>query len=140
MAQVLPRRLAPVLPPTYSSSYLDLRKSSQQNWKHSESLYHTCVHCRIFAPAAPRRTCILVSECISGLPLSRPVRIIALPGLYPNNKLICRSPILCSMRYHSRNTHLSVVSPTFAGLWRVTGHVNYVLLSCSPWQARTSMA
>ena len=31
------------------------------------------VHCEIFAPAASRRTWILVSESISGLPLSRPV-------------------------------------------------------------------
>jgi hypothetical protein len=117
-----------------------LEKSPLHNRKHSESLRHTCVHCGSFAPAAPRRTRTLVSESVSGLPLSRPVQIIALPGLYPNNKLICRSPILCSARYHSRTSHLSAVSPNFSGLWRAIGYVSYVLLSCSPWQARTSMA
>ncbi len=35
-----------------------------------------------------------ISECISGLSLSRPVRIIGLLGFYPNNSLIRRSPIL----------------------------------------------
>ena len=144
-------RLAPVLPITYSSSAptpdasgrpgeFGLEKSSPHDGKHSESLRHACAHCGSFAPAAPRRTRILVSESVSGLPLSRPVQIIALPGLYPNNKLICRSPILRSVRYHSRTSHLSGVSPTFAGLCRTIGQVDYVLLSCSPWRTRTSMA
>lgn len=35
-----------------------------------------------------------ISECISGLSLSWPVQIIGLLGIYPNNNLICRSPIL----------------------------------------------
>ena len=48
----------------------------------------------VFAPAASRRTCLHVSEGISGLPLSRPVRIIGLSGRYPDNNLIRRSPIL----------------------------------------------
>jgi hypothetical protein len=117
----------------FASMQFGLEKSPLHNRKHSESLRHTFVHCGIFAPAAPRRTWILVSESISGLPLSRPVQIIALPGRYPNNKLICRSPILCSVRYHSRTSCLFGVSPTFAGLCQTIGQVNYVLLSCSPW-------
>ncbi len=130
----------------FASELFGLEKSSPHDGKHSESLYHTCVHCRIFAPAAPRRTWILVSESISGLPLSRPVQIIALPGRYPNNKLICRSPILCSVKNLSRNAHLSAVSPTFAGLWRAIGQVDYVLLSCSlrktelAWLSRIQIA
>jgi len=58
-----------------------LGKSFLKTRKHSEFLRHTCVHCEIFAPAASRRTWILVSESISGLPLSRPVPIIGLSGL-----------------------------------------------------------
>ena len=51
-------------------------------------------HCEVFSPAAPRRAWLHVSEAISGLSLSRPVRIIGLLGIYPNNDLIRRSPIL----------------------------------------------
>ena len=101
MARVLPRRLAPVLPTTYSWSGLDSTKVSSKKRRHSESLHHACAHCESFATAASRRTWILVSESISGLPLSRPVPIIALPGFYPSNKLIGRSPILSSIRAHS---------------------------------------
>ena len=52
------------------------------------------MHCEVFAPAAPRRAWLHVSEAISGLSLSRPVQIIALLSNYLNNKLIRRSPIL----------------------------------------------
>ncbi len=56
--------------------------------------YHTFVHCKGFAPAAPRRAGTSISVSLSGLPLSWPVPIIALVGHYPTNKLIGRRPIL----------------------------------------------
>ena len=71
-----------------------LSKSSLQSREHSEFPRRAFTHCGGFAPAAPHRAWVHVSEPISGLPLSRPVRIIGLPGRYPSNNLIRRSPIL----------------------------------------------
>ena len=67
--------------------------------KHLEFPYRTCVHCKGFAPAAPRRAWILVSESISGLLLSQPVLIIGLSGHYPGNNLIKYNPILSSDKF-----------------------------------------
>ena len=72
---------------------LDSRKGAALR-HHSGSPRQAFAHCEGFAPAASRRTCTHVSECISGLSLSRPVVIIGLLGSYPNNDLITRSPIL----------------------------------------------
>ena len=93
-----------------------LRKSFSLKEKHSESLYHTCVHCRIFATAASRRTWILVSESISRLPLSRPKPIIGLSGHYPSNNLMGRSLILGSVKGHSSTHYLSGARPQFPGI------------------------
>src|SRR3989338_5718616 len=93
VAQVLPRRLAPVLPTTYSPSYLHLTKAHAKH-EHWESPYRTCVQCKGFAPAAPRRARVSVSVPFSGLPLSRPVLIKALVVLYTTNKLISRQLII----------------------------------------------
>ena len=60
----------------------------------SSSFYYFFRHCEVFSPAAPRRAWLHVSEAISGLSLSRPVQIIGLSGIYPDNDLIRRSPIL----------------------------------------------
>ena len=84
----------PSYPPLIQQAFYTCQKLPPEWRKHSESLHHTCVHCEIFAPAASRRTWILVSESISGLPLSRPVLIIGLPGCYSSNNLISRSLIL----------------------------------------------
>ena len=62
--------------------------------QHSGFPYHTFVHCKGFAPAAPRRAWIHVSESISGLPLSWPIPVIALGVRYTPNKLIGRGLIL----------------------------------------------
>ncbi len=61
---------------------------------HLESPYRTCVQCKGFAPAAPRRARSSVSVTFSGLPLSRPLLIVGLVGHYPTNNLISRRPIL----------------------------------------------
>ncbi len=62
--------------------------------EHLEFPYHTFVHCKGFAPAAPRRARSSVSVTFSGLPLSRPVLIVGLVGHYPANNLISRRLIL----------------------------------------------
>ena len=62
--------------------------------KHLESPYHTFVHCKGFAPAAPRRARASISVPFSGLPLSRPLRIFGLVSSYLTNDLIRRRPIL----------------------------------------------
>lgn len=61
---------------------------------HSESPYRTCVQCKGFAPAAPRRAWNLVSDSISGLLLSQPVPIMGTVGRYPTVYLIDRNHIL----------------------------------------------
>ena len=93
MALVLPRRLAPVFPTTYSLRYLLLTKAHTM-YEHLGFPYHTCVHCKGFAPAAPRRAGTSFSVSLSGLPLSRPVSIIGMVVHYTTIYLIDRRPIL----------------------------------------------
>src|SRR3989344_8450266 len=111
VAQVLPRRLAPVLPTTYSPSYLHLTKAHALH-EHWEFPYRTFVQCKVFAPAAPRRARVSISVPFSGLPLSRPVLIKGLVVLYTANSLISRQLIL--RRYLSTKRHSS--TPCLSGL------------------------
>lgn len=92
MALGLPRRLAPVLPTTYSSRYLLLRKA-QAMLEHSGFPYHAFAHCKVFATAAPLRARTSISVSFSGQPLSRPLRIFGLVSHYLTNYLIRRRPI-----------------------------------------------
>ncbi len=62
--------------------------------KHSELPYHTFVHCKGFAAAAPRGARACVSVPFSGLSLSRPLPIAGLVVLYTTNNLIGRQLIL----------------------------------------------
>ncbi len=131
---MLPRRLAPVLPTPYSLRDLILTKAHAKHG-HVESPYHTCVHCKGFAPAAPRRAGTSISVSLSGLPLSRPVRIFALVGLYPTNKLIRRQLILqreFQRRANSRHHLLSGVTLSFPSLSLTVGQIIDVLLSILP--------
>ncbi len=105
VALVLPRRLAPVFPTTYSPRFLFLTKAYAKH-KHLGFPYHTFVHCRGFAPAAPRRARASFSVPFSGLPLSRPVPIIGLVSLYLANNLIDRRLIL--RHCFSRKIHSSI--------------------------------
>ncbi len=87
---------------------------------HSESPYRTCVQCKGFAPAAPRRARNLVSDSVSGLLLSQPVPIIGTVGRYPTVYLIGRSRILqrrsvCGSR-HSSVGSVSRISLSFPRL------------------------
>ncbi len=68
--------------------------------------YHTFVHCKGFAPAAPRRARSSISVTFSGLPLSGPLRIFGLVGRYPTNSLIRRRLIL--RHYFSKKEHSSI--------------------------------
>ena len=92
---------------------------------HSESPYRTCVQCKGFAPAAPRRARTLVSESVSGRSLSRPVPIIGTVGRYPTVNLIGRSHILWRLSVcdsgHSRRGVGSGISLSFPRVSRSTG-------------------
>ncbi len=93
MALVLPRRLAPVFPTTYSPRFLLLAKAHTM-YEHLGFPYHTYVHCKGFAAAAPRRARTSISVSFSRLPLSRPLSIFGLVSLYLTNNLIDRQLIL----------------------------------------------
>ncbi len=60
------------------------------------------MHCKGFAPAAPRRAGTSISVSLSGLPLSWPVRIFGLVVRYTANNLIRRRPIL----WHEFEEHI----------------------------------
>ena len=131
---VLPRRLAPIFPSPYSSTFLRWEKVFL-NEKHFGSLYHTFVHCKGFAPAAPRRARTSISVSFSGLPLSGPLRIFGLVSLYLTNNLIRRRLIL--RPYVSEKTHFScnfLLSFTLSlpRLSSILGQIIDVLLSLLP--------
>ena len=62
--------------------------------EHWEFPYHTFVHCKVFAAAAPRRARTSISVSFSGLPLSGPLLIVGLVSHYLTNYLISRQLIL----------------------------------------------
>jgi hypothetical protein len=97
---------------------------------HSESLPHTFVHWESFAPAAPRRAWILVSESISELPLSRLVRIIGLSGRYPSNNLIRRSPILKRRSFGQGDIPVLLVYLVSASVSRDSPRLEGMLTTC----------
>ncbi len=87
--------------------------------KHLEFPYRTCVQCKGFAPAAPRRARASISVPFSRLPLSRPLPILGLVVHYTTNNLIGRRLILrhyFSKKNHSRYNPLSGVSLSFPRL------------------------
>jgi hypothetical protein len=92
---------------------------------HLEFPYRTVVQCKVFAPAAPRRAWILVSESISGLLLSQPVPIIGTVGRYPTVYLIGRNHILwhrsLSSSMHSSKGALFRISLSFPRLFESIG-------------------
>ncbi len=134
VALVLPRLLAPVLPTTYSPRYLPLAKAHALH-EHLESPYHTFVHCKGFATAAPRRARTSISVSFCGLPLSWPIQIFGLVSLYLTNNLICRRLIL--RPYVSEKAHFScnfLLSFTLRlpRLSSILGQIIDVLLSLLP--------
>ena len=131
-------------PPLIRQAFYTWQKPS--NAEHLGSPYHTCVHCRGFAPAAPRRAGTSISVSLSGLPLSWPVRILGLVVLQ-STKPVCFCASLhrqqpnpppahpmarVSGRARSRACSLSGITLTFARLSLTIGQVTDVLLSLSP--------
>ncbi len=108
----------PSYPPLILGAVYTPQKHPLYKRMHSRSLPHTCVHWESFAPAAPRRVWILVSESISELPLSRLVRIIGLPGRYPNNNLIRCSPILKRKSFRKENIPVLLIYQVLASVSR----------------------
>ena len=95
---------------------------------HSMSPYRSCLHCRVFAPAAPRRAWIRVSESISGLLLPQPVLITGLTVRYTGNNLISRRPIQTPRKFQpptipGRVTY-PVLSPVSRGYPRHLGRLS----------------
>ena len=118
MALVLPRRLAPVLPTTYSSSDLDLIKALPKA-KHLEFPYHAFAHCRVFVLATPLRARAIISVPFSRLGLSSPLLIFGLVSHYLTNNLISRRLILwrcLSRKVLSSLNPILNISLTFARL------------------------
>ena len=60
---------------------------------HAAWLGQASAHCPIFPTAASRRSLARISVPVWGTFLSEPLRITALVGRYPANKLILRMPI-----------------------------------------------
>jgi len=78
--------------PLFQMLFTHLKRFPEGN--HSESPCHAFAHCKGFATAASRRTGILVSVCLWGLPLPWPLPVIGLVSRYLTNCLIGRSLIV----------------------------------------------
>ena len=89
---------------------------------HAASLGQAFAHCRRFSTAATRRCLGSVSVPVRRVMLSHPLRIIALVGHYPTNKLVRRS--LLPRRNHTFDPEiLSGITHSFPWLFRASGHV-----------------
>jgi hypothetical protein len=135
VAPGLPRRLAPVLPTTYSARFVPSRKASVKP-KHSESPRHACAHCGVFATAAPRGAGTSISVSLSGQPLSWPLPVIGLVSHYLTNYLMGRRPILKCRSFaeweDSTPHSVSGIILSFPRLFQTLGYVIDVLLSSLP--------
>src|SRR3989344_7357350 len=118
VAPVLPRRLAPVLPTTYSPSYLHLVKAHIK-YEHLESPYHTFVHCKDFATAASLRTRTSISVSFSRLGLSSPLLIIVFVSHYLTNKLISHRLILWHVSFERKHIAVEFSYSAFPSVSRV---------------------
>ncbi len=115
---VLPRRLAPVLPTTYSPSSLHLTKALPLA-KHLESPYHAFAHCKGSVTAAPLRARTSISVSFSRPRLSSPLLIVGLVSRYLTNSLISRRLILrpdVSRKKHSSTNSLFSFRLSFPSL------------------------
>ena len=82
------------------------------------SPYRSCLHCRVFAPAAPRRAWIRVSESISGLLLPQPVLITGLTVRYTGNNLISRRPIQKPRKFQPNRLPAGMIYPVLSPVSR----------------------
>ncbi len=78
-----------VLTPHFSSP-LKVLYNPQAFFSHAALLDQACAHCPIFPTAASRRSLGRVSVPVWLIVLSDQLRIVALVGRYPTNKLIRR--------------------------------------------------
>ncbi len=111
-------------------------------YKHLGFPYHTCVHCKGFAAAAPRRARTSISVSFWGLPLSWPLLIVGMVGRYPAINLISRQLILqryLSDLYHSRYQIPSGINLSFPRLSQTVGQITDVLLSILLVGPKTSL-
>ena len=134
MALGLPRLLAPVLPTTYSLSYLHSAKAYPEG-RHLGYPYHACAHCKGFATAAPLRARTLISVSFSRPELPFPLLITGLVSLYLANYLISHRLILwhCfSEKAHSSIFFLSWFILNFSRLFKTIRQIIDVLLSRMP--------
>ncbi len=72
------------------SSQLKVLYNPQAFFTHAALLHQACAHCAIFPTAASRRSLGRVSVPVWLIVLSDQLRIVALVGHYPTNKLIRR--------------------------------------------------
>ncbi len=78
----------------YFSSLLKVLYNPQAFFTHAALLDQACAHCPIFPTAASRRSLGRVSVSVWLIVLSDQLRIAALVGHYPANKLI-RRRLIC---------------------------------------------
>ncbi len=78
----------------YFSSPLKVLYNPQAFFTHAALLDQACAHCPIFPTAASRRSLGRVSVPVWLIVLSDQLRIVALVGHYPANKLI-RRRLIC---------------------------------------------
>ena len=117
------------------------KRQSAKAGCHSEFPCHAFAHCRVFAPAASRRTRALISVPFSGRQLPLPLLIIGLVSRYLTNYLIRSSLILrhndcilsrvCSIK-HSSIDGVSGINLSFPRVYPSLGQIDYLLLSRTP--------
>jgi hypothetical protein len=95
---------------------------------HAASLRQAFAHCARFPTAASRRSLGRVSVPVWLIVLSDQLRIVALVGRYPANKLI-RSDLFRPAR---KPDGTFGINPGFPGLSRCRGLITHVLLTRSP--------
>ena len=94
LAKEVPSRHRGIVPGTVSSLSTELY-DPKAFITHAAWLGQACAHCPRFLTAASRRSLDRVSVPVWLIVLSDQLRIVALVGLYPTNKLILRGLILC---------------------------------------------
>ena len=103
---------------------------------HAASLRHTCVHCGRFVTAAPRRSLGSVSVPMWLAVLSDQLRVVALVGRYPTNKLIRNRPLpkrIATLRTRGCPRVMSSgITRPFGRLSQGSGHVSDSLLTRPP--------
>ena len=121
-----------------ASSLLTELYNPKAVFAHAALLRQAFAHCARFPTAASRRSLGRVSVPVWLIVLSDQLRIVALVGRYPTNKLIRRGPIpeqkpkLPFGATHLAGRASSGISAPFGALSQSLGQVAHVLLTRSP--------